>query len=195
MLQLNCTTLRYRLLALNIGYLTSDKKQNELYTPYYAVDRIIKYLPKDKTIWCPFDMEEWSAFSIRLKECGYNVISSHIDKGQDFFEYEPEEWDIIVSNPPFSMKDQILKRLYSFNKPFAVLLPLNSLQGKSRYKYFKRGIQILSFDTRICYHDREHMDKVAKGAPFASAYFCKDLLPRDLIIEELVTYERSLVQF
>ena len=37
-----------QILALNIGYLTSDKEDNELYTPYYAVDHIIKYLPKDK---------------------------------------------------------------------------------------------------------------------------------------------------
>ena len=109
-----------------------------------------------------------------------------------FFNYEPKKWDIIVSNPPFSIKDKVLERLYSFNKPFAVLLPLNSLQGKTRYKYFKDGIQILSFDARICYHNKEHMDSVVKGSPFATAYFCRDLLPKDLIVEKLVTYERPL---
>lgn len=157
------------------------------------MDHIIKYLPKDKKIWCPFDIEEWSAFSGRLKECGFDVISTHIDKGQDFFEYEPKEWDLIVSNPPFSLKDKVLERLYSFNKPFAILLPLNSLQGKTRYKYFKQDIQILSFDARVCYHDKNHMDTVVKGSPFATAYFCRDLLPKDLIIEKLVTYERPLI--
>ena len=171
-------------MALNIGYLTSDKEDNELYTPYYAVDHIVKYLPKDKIIWCPFD-ENWSAFYNRLKEEGYNVVRSSLAEGQNFFNYEPEKWDIIVSNPPFSIKDKVLERLYSFNKPFAVLLPLNSLQGKTRY-------QILSFDARICYHNKEHMDSVIKGSPFATAYFCKDLLPKDLIVEKLVTYERPL---
>ena len=87
----------------------------------------------------------------------------------------------------------MLERLYSFNKPFAILLPLNSLQGKTRYKYFSQGIQILSFDARVCYHDREHMDCVVKGSPFATAYFCRDLLPKDLIIEELHEYERKLI--
>ena len=179
-------------MALNIGYLTSDKEDNELYSPYYIVDHIIKYLPKDKIIWCPFD-EEWSAFYNRLTECGYNVVRSSLAEGQDFFTYEPDQWDIIVSNPPFSIKDKVLERLYSFNKSFAVLLPLNSLQGKTRYEYFKNGIQLLSFDARVSYHDKYHMDSFVKGSPFATAYFCKDLLPKDLIIEKLNIYERSLL--
>ena len=71
-------------MALNIGYLTSDKENNELYSPFYIVDHIMKYLPKDKVIWCPFD-EEWSAFYIRLKECGYTVIRSSLKDNQNFF--------------------------------------------------------------------------------------------------------------
>ena len=113
--------------------------------------------------------------------------------GQDFFKYEPSSWDIIISNPPFSIKDKIIERLYSFDKPFAVLLPLNSLQGKTRYKYFEQGIQLLSFDSRICYHNPNNMKIVIKGTPFASAYFCRGLLPKDLIVERLNTYERSLI--
>lgn len=109
-----------------------------MYTPFYAVDPIIKYIPKGKIIWCPFD-EEWSAFYVHLRELGYRVIRSSLSDEQDFFKYEPEKWDLIVSNPPFSIKDKVLERLYSFQKPFAVLLPLNSLQGKTRYKYFAGG--------------------------------------------------------
>ncbi len=179
-------------IGLNIGYLTSDKEDNELYTPAYAVDHIIKYLSKDKIIWCPFS-EEWSMFYTRLKEEGFKIIRSLLKEGQDFFEYQPDEFDLIVDNPPFSLKDKVLERLYSFNKPFAILLPLNSLQGKTRYKYFKQGIQILSFDTRVCYHNKEHMENVVKGSPFATAYFCRDLLPKDLIIEKLIAYERPLI--
>ena len=180
-------------MALNIGYLQSDKENNELYTPLYAVDPILKYIPKDKIIWCPFD-EEWSAFYRRLKEEGYNVVRSSLKDGQDFFTYEPNKWDMIVSNPPFSSNDKVLERLYSFKKPFAILLPLNSLQGKTRFKFFTQGIQLLSFDSRISFHKPDSMDIVIKGSPFATAYFCKDLLPRDLIVEELKFYEKSLVR-
>ena len=87
-------------MALNVGYLTSNttKEGDSLYTPYYAVDHIVKYLPKDKIIWLPFD-EEWSSFNKRLTELGYRVVRSSLAEGQDFFEYEPEHWDLIVSNP------------------------------------------------------------------------------------------------
>lgn len=181
-------------MGLNIGYLTSNREDNELYTPFYAVDHIMKYLPKDKIIWLPFD-EEWSAFYQRLNEEGYKIVRSSLLNGNDFFEYEPDSWDLIVSNPPFSLKNEVLERIYSFNKPFAILLPLASLQGKARYKFFKQGIQILSFDTRIRFHNEEHMDKVINSnmSSFSTAYFCRDLLPKDLIIEKLVTYERPLI--
>lgn len=182
-------------MSINTGYLTAKQtpEHQEMYTPYYAVDPIMKYIPKDKTIWCPFD-KEWSAFYQSFKKNGYKTIRSHIDDGQDFFTYEPEHYDIIVSNPPFSIKDNIIKRLYELNKPFAVLLPLNSLQGKSRYKYFKNGIQLLSFDQRIGFHNQNSMDIAIEGSPFATAYFIGgDILPKDLIIEQLNKYEKSLV--
>lgn len=80
-------------MALNIGYLTSDKEDNELYTPYYATDHIIKYLPKDKIIWCPFD-ENWSAFYNRLKEEGYNVVRNSLAEGRDSIGNEIDGRDI-----------------------------------------------------------------------------------------------------
>ena len=181
-------------MALNKGYLTAKttKESDEMLTPYYAVEPILKYISKEKIIWMPFD-KEWSAFVQTFEDNGYKVIRSHIDDGKDFFNYEPDNYDIIISNPPFSIKDKVLERLYKLNKPFAVLLPLNSLQGKSRYKYFKNGIQLLSFDERIGYHNLQSMDKAIEGSPFATAYFCRNVLPNDLILEKLHKYEKKLL--
>lgn len=130
---------------------------------------------------------------IRASGGGYQTVRSHIDEGQDFFEYEPDNYDVIISNPPFSIKDKILQRLYELDKPFAILLPLNSLQGKSRYKFFEQGIQILSFDQRIGYHNINNMDVPVEGSPFATAYFCRDILPKDLIIEKIEKYNCPLL--
>ena len=123
---------------------------------------------------------------------GWQVERSSLEDGQNFFEYEPKEYDIIISNPPFTQKDEVLKRLYELGKPFAILLPLNSLQGVSRYKYFKQGIQLLAFDKRIGFHNPGNMQEFKKGSSFATAYFCKDILPQDLIVEELKEYKKAL---
>lgn len=125
---------------------------------------------------------------------GISVIRSDISDGLDFFTYEPPEYDCIISNPPFTQKDRVLKRLYELGKPFAVLLPLNSLQSVDRYEYFKQGIQILAFDKRIAFHNPQNMRNYKKGVSFATVYFCRDILPRDLIIEELTEYKKPLIE-
>ena len=130
-------------MGINKGYLTAktDKESDEVYTPAYAVKPILKYLNRGNkssyTIWCPFDTEE-SEYVKQFRAAGHKVIATHIDNGQNFFTYEPEEhYDFIISNPPFSLKDAILKRLSELNKPFAILLPLPALQGQKRFPYLK----------------------------------------------------------
>ena len=178
---------------INNGVLKCDRteKGDECYTPFYAVEPLLKYLPADKTIWCPFD-EEWSAYCRLLREHGHYVVRSSLLDGQDFFSYEPEQWDIIVSNPPFSKKDKVLERLYAFGKPFAVLLPLAALQGRKRYSYLKNGVQILAFDKRVCYYRGRREDAYAHSCAFASAYFCRSLLPESLVLEKLEQYGRPI---
>lgn len=180
-------------MAINIGYLTANRTSagDEVYTPYYAVEPLLEFLPKDKVIWCPFD-EEWSAYYNCLTENGYKVVRSSLSEGRDFFKYEPDNWDILVSNPPFSKKDEVLKRAFSFEKPFALLLPVNSIQGKKRYKIFRNQIQVLAFDARVDYHTRKNMECTTKGNHFGSAYFCRDLLPTKLELRQLNKYDRPL---
>ncbi len=177
-------------MAINNGYLKSGrtKKSDECYTPRCGVEPIIKYLKskKYKTIWCPFDQEQ-SNFVIMLLENNFNVIFSHIDDNKDFLTYEPEEYDCIVSNPPFSIKDEVLERAYSFNKPFALLLPQNSLQSIDRVEMFiNYGLEYLGFSRRLPYYTPNNLDKLPSGNHFASGYFCKEVLPEKMILERLI---------
>ena len=137
------------------------------------------------TIWCPFDLEFSEYVKILSKIPNVKILHSHIDNGENFFYYEPEEsYDIIISNPPFSCKDDILKRLYELNKPYAVLLPIPTLQGQARFPYMQ-DIQYLGFDKRINYYKDISMTKTQDGVSFGSCYICRNFLPKDLIIEEL----------
>lgn len=173
-------------MPLNIGYLKAktDKASDEVFTPKYAVLPLVKYIPNGSTIWCPFDTLE-SEYVKVFTENGYKVIHSHIDEGKNFFEYEPKEYDIIISNPPFSIKDDIIKHLYELDKPYAMLLPIPTLQGQKRFKYMKDGLQILSFNKRINFYTDSSRKEIQKGVSFGCTYFCKNFLPKDLILEEL----------
>lgn len=180
-------------MPVNKGYLMAKTncESDEVFTPAYAIIPLIKYLNeyRDKIgrnliIWCPFD----KAFSEYVKiftEYGFEVIYSHIDYGQNFFFYEPDKYDIIISNPPFSQKDNVLKRLYELDKPYAMLLPIPTLQGQARFPYIKDNLQYLGFNKRINFYKDKNMSEIQKGVSFGSCYLCKHFLPRDLIIEEL----------
>ena len=120
-----------------------------------------------------------------IRANGNKVIATHIDTGENFFDYEPKEhYDVIISNPPFSIKDDIIKRLYELDKPYAILLPIPSLQGQKRFPYMK-DCQALIFDKRINYYTDIVKKEVQKGVSFGSFYLCRRFLPNDLIFEEL----------
>ena len=179
-------------MGLNKGYLTAktDKASDEVYTPAYVVKPLLKYLdmyyhPEHTiTIWCPFDKEDSEYVKIFRAE-GYKVIATHIDNGQNFFYYEPSEfYHFIISNPPFSCKDDIIKRLYELNKPYAILLPIPALQGQKRFQYMK-DCQALIFDKRINYYTDPNKKEIQKGVSFGSFYLCRNFLHTDLIFEEL----------
>ena len=156
--------------------LYSKWNNDECYTPYYWVEPIIKYIPKEKTIRCPFD-KEGSEFVKQIQKIWCKVIYSHIDNWQDFFEYEPKERDIIISNPPFTWKRQIFERALSFWKPFALLMTNTWLNDSAPKQLFKeKDLQLLMFDKRIEYWQ-------GKKITFSSSYYCWNLLPKQIIME------------
>lgn len=159
-------------------------KNDEYYTPSYAVYPILKYLKNSSTVWCPFDKEE-SSFVKVLRENGFKVVFGHIETGQDFFEEELPECDYIISNPPYSLKGDIFKRLYELNKPFAMLINFQGIfDHKDRFEMFKsKGVEMLWLSPRVNYI-KPNSDKVS-GVPFQSGYLCKGIFDKALNFEYL----------
>ena len=157
---------------------------DESYTPSYGVSPIIKHIPANAIVWCPFDKEH-SEFVKQIRANGNVVISSHIEDGRDFFEFEPLEWDVIVSNPPFQNKRRFFERALSFGKPFALLMTnawLNDKYSKWVFKEANRDMQLLMFDKRIHF---EQNGCTKKKTTFSSSYFCSGFLAKQIILEEL----------
>jgi hypothetical protein len=153
-------------------------KKDEYYTPKIMVYPIISYLKPGSTIWCPFDTEH-SEFVKVLSESGFRVIYSHIWTGRDFFEYEPSEpYDYIISNPPFTRKLDVLRRLYSLGKPFAMILGLPILNYQIVGEFFLgKNLELLIFDKKVSFD--------GNTASFNCSYFCNGILPRGITFHHL----------
>lgn len=169
----------------NIDFAKRKGKSDEWFTPINAVIPILKYLDKGKIIWCPFDTNK-SNFVIKLKEMGFKVIATHLETGQDFFKYEPEEYDVIVSNPPYSLRNDVLTRLFSLGKPFAMLMNTNGLfDSRIRWNLFnKNNFTLIYLSKRINYM-KEYGKKEKSSPPFQSAYICSGISEKQIIFEEI----------
>ena len=153
----------------------------ECLKPYFQEWERSKYVrphrmfsSNNPTIWCPFD-KETSEYVLFFKELECNVIYSHIDYGQDFFTYEPkEDYDIIISNPPFSLKLPVFKRLNKLGKPWVMLSNSMCINYMEIGNYFADNpVQMLIPDKRVSFD--------GNPSSFNSCYFCRDFLERDLI--------------
>lgn len=152
-----------------------SKRGDEYYTPDYVVEILIPYLKKTdiKTIWCPADKEH-SEYVKVLRRYGFKVIHSHIDEGKDILTYTPREhFDAIITNPPFSIKNQVFKRVIELNKPFAILMSATSIQSASFIQEISKcpDMKFIIFDKRISYSgDRP---------PFPSWYYTYGILDKN----------------
>jgi hypothetical protein len=157
---------------------------DEFYTPEYAIRPLLKYIPKGKIVWCPFDSTQ-SNFVKLLSEHGCIVLPSHLLLGQDFFQYEPDQYDYIISNPPYSLKEEVFNRLFKIGKPFAMLVGVVGLfESQRRFNLFKYNkFEIMYFNKRISYFKNYDDPKPSLNPPFSSVYVCKDILPERIIFE------------
>jgi hypothetical protein len=146
---------------------------DDFYTHPSALQCLIPYLPKSKVYW----EVAWGRgdLAAELKKIGKVVGSAK----WDFITVEPPKFDIIVSNPPYSLRDQFLARAYALGKPFAFLLPVESLVGAARRTLFTEfGVQLLVPSRRIHFIST---DGAEFQPTFATAWFCWRLLPADLL--------------
>jgi hypothetical protein len=157
---------------------------DEYYTLQNSVDMIVPYITGSgyKTIWCPFDKAE-SNFVKTFQKLGFSVNYGHIETGQDFFEYQEPQGEIVVSNPPFSKRDMILKRLYEWDIPFALIINFNGLfDSKKRVDIFKEHkVEMLIPKGRMRFKQK---DKGELNSPnFQSIYVCNRLLGEQIVFD------------
>ena len=160
-----------------INYMQREKN-DELYTPDEAIYPILKYLDKDKIYWECTDFGGSNITKV-LRQNGFKVINT--SKAEiDFLEDDPLDCDVIITNPPYSIKDKFIKRCYELDKPFLLLLPITALEGKERNKLYKeKGIELIVLNKRI------NFIRSKNNVWFNTSWFCRGIAKEQLNFEQV----------
>jgi len=159
-------------------------RPDDFQTPEWPVEALIKAvnLSKNDIVWEPACGK--GNIVSTLTNNGYVAFGTDITDGADFFTYQPDQkFDVIITNPPYSLKDRFLDRCYQLHRPFALLLPLTALEGIKRQKMYRdNGIQIIFLPRRVNF---ETPSGQGKGSWFATAWFTWGFdLPSDIVFLE-----------
>ena len=156
--------------------------QDNYNTPSILINMLVPYLRKWEIdfvnengyrplIWLPFDTEESQYYKI-LKEQGFQVVRSHLNDDKDFFTYQPEQFDIVVSNPPFSKKLEIMERIaFDLKKPFVLLMNMMAINYQNIGNFFQflnPKIQFIIPDKKVSFD--------GNTSSFCSGYVCYDFI-------------------
>lgn len=136
-----------------------------------ALHPLYQYLDRSSLIWeCATGNGN---LTNELRARGYKVIDTDILSGFDFLTWQPPQWNVIVTNPPYPLKQEFLERAYSLGKPFAFLMPITTLETYKRQRLFHRfGVEVVLMDRRINF---ETPFGVNGKAWFGSAWFTRGL--------------------
>lgn len=154
-------------------------KHDDYMTPKSSWEAIKDYIPKNKVIWESFYGDGESGKY--LTELGFEVIHEPID----FF--EENRGDIIVTNPPFTMKKEVLLRLKQLDKPFILICPISMINTNYLRETFANHIQIIIPRRRIQFVkvNNDGEKEIDNRCNFDCAYFCYKIgLARDIIFLE-----------
>jgi hypothetical protein len=154
-------------------------------TPPHGVARLLPYLPAGARIWECASGDGW--ISRVLERAGHSVISTDYRTGHDFFEYAPDadSYDVIVTNPPYSLKYKFLEHCYQLGKPFALLVPFTTIASGTALKLYRRhGWEELRLTKRINF-SMPNTGFANSGAQFAVLWLCWHLLPQPIIVSDV----------
>lgn len=144
--------------------ITRDRDgRDHFVTPEYAVEPLIKHIPKDWQVWECTDGALTSGITSALRKHGCTVVTNK-DWQVDFIEDEmPREFmmrtNAIITNPPFNQKDAFIGAcmFYACKYPhlaWGLLLPLTALEGVYRgalWDSLDTKLQLLVLNKRVEY--------------------------------------------
>ena len=149
---------------MTLNGITKNVYSDEWYTSQDTVNLAIGLLdPRPQSvILCPFDSDN-SLFVKTLRDHGHTVLH-----GMDNFLEADYHCDYIITNPPFSIKDKVIQRVYDYGVKAVLIMPIDAMGGVKRHSmYAEHGHPLIYMPARrISYFDES--GSIKKGSSFHS---------------------------
>jgi len=143
---------------------------NDFQTPAWVLNPLIQYIP-DGIVWeCACgDGNLVKGLSYYIETIGTDLMT-----GTDFITCDiPDGVTSIITNPPYTIKNKFLERCYETGLPFALLLPLTTLETTTRQNLFREnGLEIIFLPKRVNF---KTPSGEGSGSWFATAWFTNGL--------------------
>lgn len=140
-------------------------------TPPEALDCLLPYINRQWVIWEPA-AGKGNIVNVLVNK-NFRVFSSDIIDSVDFLTADPEpSVDCIITNPPYSIKEKFLARCYQLGKPFALLMPLTTFDGKARRALMRQhGIEVILPHKRFNFETPDHETRMKEGKKSSSQFY------------------------
>jgi len=142
------------MLSTNLSWI----KKDDYTTPKDAWEDILQYIPKHEKLWLPF-YNDGECETI-VKSLGYENVE-HYKK--DFYSYDIHD-ALVIDNPPYSCKKEVIEKLKMRGIPFALLLPLHTLERN--YVYGDKDMQVIIKKGKYVFREGN------MRPPFKACWFC-----------------------
>ena len=166
-----------------------SKGFDRCYTPAYALDPLLSYIRREWIVWEPA-AGSGNIHSVMLHRVGTReqagAVASDIhgnfaNPSRNFFDWQPGLFDAIVTNPPYSIKFDWLARCYELGKPFALLVPVETIGAQSAQKLMERyGCELLLLNRRVNFI-MPNKGEAGSSAQFPVLWLCWQMLPAPIV--------------
>lgn len=109
-------------------------------------------------------------------------MTTDIITGENFFvDQNVEDTEVIVTNPPYSIKYPWLERCYQIGKRFALLVPLEMIgAARAQVQMKQHGAEIMLLDKRVNF-GMPNKGFEGSSAQFPVCWLCHGILPAPIV--------------
>ena len=151
-------------------------KDDDYSTKIETLEDVVPFIKKTDKIYDPFYCDGY--VKEQWKKLGFDI---HHEKVDAFNLNLIPDYDIMISNIPFSCKEKCVKHALSLGKPFMLIMPISAIGSRWIVKYWD-DLQFIVPDGRYSYYKPDYAERKS-ASWFDSVWVCSKMNLDEKIIK------------